>query len=86
MRKGGEPVELTAKEFALLRLLIHHRDEVLRRDVILDQVWGDDWDVFPRTVDTHIANLRKKLEDDPADPRYIVNVRGVGYKFVADRP
>ncbi|KPK78465.1 MAG: chemotaxis protein CheY [Gemmatimonas sp. SM23_52] len=86
VRKGGEPVELTAKEFALLRLLIHHRDEVLRRDVILDQVWGDDWDVFPRTVDTHIANLRKKLEDDPADPRYIVNVRGVGYKFVADRP
>jgi DNA-binding response OmpR family regulator len=77
-------VELTAKEFSLLRLLVSHPDEVLRRDSILNEVWGDDWDVFPRTVDTHIAHLRKKLEDDPADPKYIINVRGVGYKFVAD--
>ncbi len=80
--KGASPVELTAKEFALLRMLICHKDEVVRRDIILNEVWGDDWDVFPRTVDTHVANLRKKLEDDPADPKYIVNVRGVGYKFV----
>jgi two-component system alkaline phosphatase synthesis response regulator PhoP len=86
VRKSGEAVELTAREFALLRLLVSHPGEVLRRDVILNEVWGDDWDVFPRTVDTHIANLRKKLEDDPADPKYIVNVRGVGYKFVADGP
>ncbi len=86
VRKGGEPVELTAKEFSLLRLLVSHPGEVLRRDVILNEVWGDDWDVFPRTVDTHVANLRKKLEDDPAEPMYVVNVRGVGYKFVADGP
>jgi two-component system alkaline phosphatase synthesis response regulator PhoP len=86
VRKSGEAVELTAREFALLRLLVSHPGEVLRRDVILNEVWGDDWDVFPRTVDTHIANLRKKLEDDPADPKYIVNVRGVGYKFVGDGP
>ncbi len=86
VRKGGELVELTAKEFSLLRLLVSHSGEVLRRDVILNAVWGDDWDVFPRTVDTHIANLRRKLEDDPADPKYIVNVRGVGYKFMADGP
>ncbi len=85
VKKGGRPVELTAKEFALLRLLIHHKDEVLRRDVILNEVWGDDSDVFPRTVDTHIVHLRQKLEEEPADPRHIVNVRGVGYKFVADR-
>jgi DNA-binding response OmpR family regulator len=82
--KGERTVELTAKEFALLRMLICHRDEVVRRDVILNEVWGDDWDVFPRTVDTHVAHLRKKLEDDPADPTYIVNVRGVGYKFVSE--
>jgi two-component system alkaline phosphatase synthesis response regulator PhoP len=84
--KGDDAVELTAKEFALLRMLISHKDEVVRRDVILNEVWGDDWEVFPRTVDTHVANLRKKLEDDPTEPEFIVNVRGVGYKFVTDRP
>ncbi len=84
VRKAGEHVELTAKEFSLLRLLVSHPGEVLRRDSILNEVWGDDWDVFPRTVDTHVAHLRKKLEDDPADPKYIINVRGVGYKFAGD--
>ncbi len=84
VRKDGRPVELTAKEFALLRLLIDHRGEVLRRDVILSDVWGDDSDVFPRTVDTHVVHLRQKLEEEPAHPKHIVNVRGVGYKFVAD--
>ena len=83
VKKDGEHVDLTAREFALLRLLVSHQDEVLRRDVILNEVWGDDWEVFPRTVDTHVAHLRKKLEDDPAEPKYIVNVRGVGYKFAA---
>jgi DNA-binding response OmpR family regulator len=83
VRKDGQPVELTAKEFALLRLLIAHRGEVLRRDAILNEVWGDDSDVFLRTVDTHIVHLRQKLEREPARPRHIVNVRGVGYKFVA---
>ena len=83
-RKDGRPVELTGKEFALLRLLIAHRGEVLRRDEILDEVWGDESDVFPRTVDTHIAHLRQKLEDEPAHPKHIVNVRAVGYKFVAE--
>lgn len=84
VRKDGKPVELTAKEFALLRLLIDHRGEVLRRDVILSDVWGDDSDVFPRTVDTHVVHLRQKLEEEPAHPKHIVNVRGIGYKFVAD--
>ncbi len=84
VKKGGQPVELTAKEFALLRLFISHRNEVLHRDVILKEVWGDETDVFPRTVDAHIVHLRKKLEDDAADPRHIINVRAVGYKFVAN--
>jgi DNA-binding response OmpR family regulator len=78
------PVDLTAKEFALLRLFVSRRNEVLRRDVILDEVWGDVSDVFPRTVDTHIVHLRQKIEDDPADPRFFVNIRAVGYKFVAE--
>ena len=84
VRKDGRHVELTPKEFALLRLLIARKGEVLRRDAILDEVWGDDTEVFPRTVDTHITHLRQKLEAEPARPKHIVNVRGVGYKFVAD--
>jgi DNA-binding response OmpR family regulator len=84
VRKDGQPVDLTTKEFALLRLLITRRGEALPRDVILDEVWGDDSDVFPRTVDTHMVHLRQKLEEEPAHPKHIVNVRGVGYKFVAD--
>lgn len=84
--KRGSPVELTVREFELLRLLATHPDEVLRRDTILNEVWGDDWDVFPRTIDTHVVHLRQKIEDDPTDPKYIVNVRGIGYKFVPDPP
>jgi DNA-binding response OmpR family regulator len=84
VRKDGRPVDLTAKEFALLRLFIERQGEVLRRDVILTDVWGDEWDVFPRTVDTHIVHLRQKVESDAANPKHIVNVRGVGYKFVVD--
>jgi len=86
VQKGGRPVDLTAKEFALLRLFISRRNEVLRRDVILDEVWGDVSDVFPRTVDTHIVHLRQKIDHDPADPRFFVNIRAVGYKFVAEPP
>jgi two-component system alkaline phosphatase synthesis response regulator PhoP len=85
VRKSGTPVELTPREFSLLRLLVSHPGEVLQRGTILTEVWGDDFDVFPRTVDVHVAHLRKKLEDDPADPKHILNVRGVGYKFVPDR-
>jgi len=80
--RDGEPVSLTAREFALLRYLIQHRDEVVSRDAIVNDVWGDDSDVFPRTVDTHVVHLRKKLEDDPARPKHIINVRSVGYRFV----
>ena len=79
--KAGERVDLTAPEFALLRFLIEHRDEVVDRSDILDDVWEDPASVFPRTVDTHVAHLRKKLEDDPANPKHLLSVRGVGYRF-----
>jgi DNA-binding response OmpR family regulator len=84
--KHGSPVDLTTREIELLRLLVTHPGEVLRRDAILSEVWGDGSDVFPRTIDSHVAHLRQKLEDDPANPRHILNVRGVGYKFVAEPP
>ena len=54
-----------------------------RRDVILNEVWGGDSDVFPRTVDTHIVHLRQKIEPDPENPRYVHNERGFGYRFEA---
>jgi DNA-binding response OmpR family regulator len=81
--KGGTPVALTVREFELLRHLIENREKVVDRGAILEDVWGEGWDVFPRTIDTHIAHLRKKIEDDPASPRHILNVRGVGYRFEA---
>jgi len=81
-KKRGQPVSLTALEFSLLWFLIKNSGQVVRRDAILDAVWGDDVFVQPRTVDKHIAELRRKLEDDPPDPKHIVGVRSVGYKFV----
>lgn len=80
-RRSGEPIDLTPREYMLLRYLIEHRDEAVSRTDILFEVWGDDADVFPRTVDTHVANLRKKLERDPSEPRHILGVRGIGYRF-----
>ena len=81
-RKSGQSVYLTALEFELLQFLARHQGEVVSRDDILDAVWGKDEFVMPRTVDTHIAHLRKKLEGDPSKPRHIMGVRGVGYKFM----
>ena len=80
--KDGEELTLTPREFRLLDHFIQHRGEVVTRDQLLDDVWGYDTIPFTRTVDTHIAKLRKKIEDDPADPRLIVTVHRLGYKFV----
>jgi two-component system alkaline phosphatase synthesis response regulator PhoP len=80
--KRGKVAYLTALEFSILHFLIKNKDQVVSRDSILDEVWGKDVFVYPRTVDTHIANLRKKIEDDPENPVYIIGVRGVGYKFI----
>jgi DNA-binding response OmpR family regulator len=80
--KAGREVQLTRKEFDLLRFLAEHRGEVLTRDRLLDEVWG--YARFPttRTVDTHILRLRQKFEADPEHPRYILRVHGLGYKLV----
>jgi len=78
--KDGEKLHLTALEFKLLKFFIEHKGEVVTRDNILDETW-DDAIVSPRTIDPHIVHLRQKLEDDPANPEYIVSIRGVGYKF-----
>ncbi len=82
--RQGQPVHLTAKEFALLRCLAAEQGAALRRDLLLERVWGEDVTVTNRTVDTHILSLRQKLEDDPRDPRHVLTVHGVGYRFVRD--
>ena len=79
--KGKERVELTHKEFQLLELLFKHPGEVISRDQILNSVWGEEVYVTHRTVDSHVATLRKKIETEPDQPQYILTVRGVGYKL-----
>lgn len=78
--KSGKKLYLTALEFKLLKFFIEHKGEVVTRDTILDEAW-DDAIVSPRTIDPHIVHLRKKIENDPSNPEYIISVRGVGYKF-----
>jgi DNA-binding response OmpR family regulator len=78
----GEPVHLTATEFRLLRALASRPGRPLSREMLIEDVWGYPSDVGSRrTVDAHMSHLRKKLEDDAANPRWLVTVRGVGYKF-----
>ena len=79
--RGGKPLALSAREFALLGCFIRHRGKVVSRDDLLTSVWGHDEPPETRTVDTHIAQLRKKIEKSPAKPRFLVSVRGVGYRF-----
>jgi DNA-binding response OmpR family regulator len=79
--KGDEEKKLSNKEFDLLAELMRNKDAVLSRDLILTKVWGYDYFVDKRTVDVHIRWLREKIEDDPSNPRRIVTVRGVGYRF-----
>lgn len=81
-RKKGKAIYLTALEFDLLHFLIKFKGQVKSRDSILDEVWGAEVYVHPRTVDKHIADLRKKIEDDPPNPKYIIGIRSVGYKFM----
>ena len=82
--RRGFPVSLRPKEFELLMALLRRGGTIVPRIELLRDVWGYDADVVSRTVDTHVAELRRKLEDDPANPRYIVTVRKAGYRIVLD--
>jgi two-component system alkaline phosphatase synthesis response regulator PhoP len=81
--KKGEPLELTPREFRILRYFIDHVGEVVSREALLNHVWGYDSSAFTRTVDTHMARLRQKVEDIASEPRHLITVHRVGYKFVA---
>ncbi|MEM7051886.1 MAG: response regulator transcription factor [Acidobacteriota bacterium] len=79
--KGDQSLELSPREFHLLEYFVAHRGEVISRDRLLDAVWGYDSIPYTRTVDTHIAKLRKKIEDTPSDPKWLVTIHRLGYKF-----
>jgi DNA-binding response OmpR family regulator len=83
LRVAGKPVDLTALEFRLLSAFVAHRGKVLSRAQLLDLVWGRDTFVTDRVVDNHVVTLRRKIEPDPARPRYLLSIRGLGYRFDA---
>jgi two-component system, OmpR family, response regulator RegX3 len=80
---GGEPLDLTVKEFDLLRLLLENSGKVVRREQLIRDVWDTTWYGSTKTLDVHVSALRRKLGDDPSDPRYIHTVRGVGFRFAS---
>lgn len=81
--RGGVPVELSRMEFALLEFLARNQGQVFSRDHLLEKVWDYDFSGDTRTVDVHVSWLRRKIEVDPAHPKHLLTVRGVGYKFEA---
>jgi DNA-binding response OmpR family regulator len=81
VRKNGHPVDLTALELRLLKAFLVRRGRVLTREQLIDLAWESGLNVNDRAVDTHVLNLRKKIETQPAEPRFIRGVRGIGYRF-----
>ncbi len=80
--KAGQPLDLSPLEFKLMKFFIDNRQQVVTRDEMLRSVWNSQSALFTRTVDMHVAKLRKKIEDSPNHPRFIVTIYGVGYKFL----
>ena len=80
-KKAGRKLDISAREFQILKILVSHAGEVVTRDELIGEIWG--YNEFPteRTIDTHIARLRQKLEDDPSQPKHIITIYGAGYKF-----
>jgi two-component system, OmpR family, response regulator RegX3 len=83
VKKAGEPIELAAREFDLLHILMANAGEVVRREQIMSEVWDSNWFGPTKTLDVHISWLRKKIEDDPTHPRFITTIRGVGFRFAS---
>lgn len=81
--KNGKELELSAREFDILRFFIRRQGEIITRDQLLDEVWGYNNNPISRTIDNHIVKLRQKIEDNPSEPQHIITVHRVGYRFVA---
>lgn len=84
VKKGGTPVNLTAKEYNLLLYLAENPNQILSKNKILSRVWGYDYEGYDNTLMVHIRHLRQKIEDDPSNPKYIMTVKGLGYKLVVE--
>jgi two-component system alkaline phosphatase synthesis response regulator PhoP len=80
-RKKGKLLDLSPRELRLLEFFIRHRGEVVAREVLLDTVWGYDSVPLTRTVDMHVAKLRKKIEDPRSEPKFLITIHRMGYKF-----
>jgi two-component system response regulator RegX3 len=78
---NGERIKLALKEFELLEILLRNAGRVMTRGQLIDRIWGADYVGDTKTLDVHIKRLRTKIEPDPANPRYLITVRGLGYKF-----
>lgn len=81
LRRDGTPLEITALEFRLLETFVRNRGRLMTRARLIESAWGANTHVTDRVVDSHIVKLRRKIEPDPAEPRYLVSVRGLGYRF-----
>jgi len=86
--RGGREIDLPPREFDLLHALMRRAGEVVRREELMEEVWDRNWFGSTKTLDVHVASLRKRIEDEPSQPRYITTVRGVGFRFAspADAP
>jgi two-component system phosphate regulon response regulator OmpR len=84
MRKGDQPLPLTSGEYAVLKVLVSHPREPLSRDKLMNQARGRDYSAMERSIDVQVSRLRRMLEDDASNPRYIQTVWGLGYVFVPD--
>ena len=84
VRKEGNLVDLTLKEFEILKILIKNKGSIITREVLLDRIWGYEYIGETRTVDVHIRHLRQKIEKDDKNPMFIQTIRGVGYKFISE--
>jgi two-component system response regulator RegX3 len=84
VRRGGEPIELSRKEFDVLELLMREAGTVVRRERLIEQVWDTNWFGSTKTLDVHVSSIRRKLGDDANEPRYLHTIRGVGFRFAAN--
>lgn len=84
IRKQGKIIPLTAKEYSLLLYLAENANKILSKNKIIERVWGYDYEGYDNTLMVHIRHLRQKLEDDPANPKYIITIKGLGYKLVTE--
>lgn len=82
VKKNGNTLELKAKEYKLLVFFAKHKNQILSKEKICENVWGEDYIGFDNTIMVHIRRLREKIEENPSKPKHIVNVKGLGYKFV----